>query len=56
MAWSVDTVPIWAPSSGSDYALDHLGTLQAPAVQFAKKVDPIDLYVRHAERLKKAGL
>ena len=40
----------------SDYALDHLGTLQAPAVQFAKKVDPIDLYVRHAERLKKAGL
>ena len=40
----------------SDYALDHLGTLQAPAVQFVKKVDPIDLYVRHAERLKKAGL
>jgi triacylglycerol lipase len=40
----------------SDYALDHLGTLRETALQFARSVDPIDLYVQHAERLKKAGL
>jgi triacylglycerol lipase len=40
----------------SDHALDHLGTLRQPAVQIGKKVDPVDLYVQHAERLKKAGL
>lgn len=40
----------------SDYPLDHLGTLRPSAGQTAKRIDPIDLYVQHAERLKKAGL
>ncbi|MCY1465980.1 Triacylglycerol lipase [compost metagenome] len=40
----------------SDYPLDHLGTLRQTAGQFAKRIDSIELYVQHAERLKKAGL
>ncbi|WP_433735412.1 lipase family alpha/beta hydrolase [Pseudomonas putida] len=40
----------------SDYPLDHLGTLRQAGVPLGKNVDPIDLYVQHAERLKKAGL
>jgi triacylglycerol lipase len=40
----------------SDYPLDHLGTLRPSASQSAKRIDPVDLYVQHAERLKKAGL
>lgn len=40
----------------SDYPLDHLGTLRQTGFPLAKRIDPIDLYVQHAERLKKAGL
>lgn len=40
----------------SDYPLDHLGTLRQATGLDAKRIDPIDLYVQHAERLKKAGL
>jgi triacylglycerol lipase len=40
----------------SDYALDHLDTLGQPAGQLRTGVDPVDLYVRHAERLSAAGL
>jgi triacylglycerol lipase len=40
----------------SDYPLDHLGTLRQPSIAAAKDLDPIDLYVQHAERLKTAGL
>jgi triacylglycerol lipase len=40
----------------SDYPLDHLGTLRQAGGQSVRRVDPIDLYVQHAERLKKAGL
>lgn len=40
----------------SDHALDHLGTLRQKTIRMATSVDPIDLYVQHAERLKKAGL
>ncbi|MCY1452150.1 Triacylglycerol lipase [compost metagenome] len=40
----------------SDYPLDHLGTLRQVGGQSERRIDPIDLYVQHAERLKKAGL
>jgi triacylglycerol lipase len=40
----------------SDYPLDHLGTLRQAGGQSVWRIDPIDLYVQHAERLKKAGL
>jgi len=40
----------------SDYPLDHLETLRQTSVLAAHPIDPIDLYVQHAERLKKAGL
>lgn len=40
----------------SDYSLDHLETLRQTGIVTAPSVDPIDLYVQHAERLKKAGL
>jgi triacylglycerol lipase len=40
----------------SDYPFDHLGTLRQTGFATAKSIDPIDLYVQHAERLKKAGL
>ena len=40
----------------SDYALDHLDTLGQPAGQLRTGVDPVDLYVQHAERLSAAGL
>ncbi|WP_223504308.1 esterase/lipase family protein [Pseudomonas sp. GL-RE-29] len=40
----------------SDYPLDHLGTLRQTTSLLANSFDPIDLYVQHAERLKKAGL
>ncbi|MCY1465086.1 Triacylglycerol lipase [compost metagenome] len=40
----------------SDYPLDHLGTLRQTGFATATPVDPIDLYVQHAERLKNAGL
>jgi triacylglycerol lipase len=40
----------------SDYPLDHLGTLRQPGITATKDLDPIDLYVQHADRLKIAGL
>ncbi|MGY2257429.1 esterase/lipase family protein [Pseudomonas sp. SDO55104_S430] len=40
----------------SDYPLDHLDTLRQTGIVAAQAVDSIDLYVQHAERLKKAGL
>ncbi|MBV7572546.1 triacylglycerol lipase [Pseudomonas sp. PDM32] len=40
----------------SDYALDHLDTLGQPTGQLRTGVDPVELYVRHAERLSAAGL
>lgn len=40
----------------SDYPLDHLGTLRQVGGQHERRIDPIDLYVQHAERLEKAGL
>jgi len=40
----------------SDYALDHLDTLGQPAGQLRTGVDPVELYVQHADRLRAAGL
>lgn len=40
----------------SDYPLDHLDTLRQTGLAAAHPFDPVDLYVQHAERLKKAGL
>jgi triacylglycerol lipase len=40
----------------SDYALDHLDSISQPAGQLRAGIDPVDLYVRHAERLRNAGL
>lgn len=40
----------------SDYPLDHLGTLRQRGLSTVNSIDPIDLYVQHAERLIKAGL
>jgi len=40
----------------SDYPLDHLATLHRPVGKTARATDPITLYLRHAERLRKAGL
>ncbi|MGE8064992.1 lipase family alpha/beta hydrolase [Pseudomonas sp. NPDC089569] len=40
----------------SDYPLDHLATLRQPGIAARHGIDPIDLYVQHAERLKNAGL
>jgi triacylglycerol lipase len=40
----------------SDYPLDHLGTLHQAGGHNERRIDPIDLYVQHAERLEKAGL
>ena len=40
----------------SDYPLDHLDTIGQPAGQLRKGVNPIELYVQHARRLRDAGL
>lgn len=40
----------------SDYPLDHLAVINQGTGQLRKGVDPVELYVRHAERLRKAGL
>ncbi|KJZ49371.1 MULTISPECIES: esterase/lipase family protein [Pseudomonas] len=40
----------------SDYALDHLDSIGQPTGQLRTGVDPIDLYVQHARRLRDAGL
>ncbi|MHC8326646.1 esterase/lipase family protein [Pseudomonas sp. LB1P83] len=40
----------------SDYPLDHLDSLSQTAGPLGKGIDPIPLYVQHAERLRNAGL
>jgi len=40
----------------SDYAMDHLDTVNQTAGAVRKGVDPIKLYVEHAVRLKSEGL
>jgi triacylglycerol lipase len=40
----------------SDYALDHMDSIGQPAGQIRPGIDPVELYVRHAERLRNAGL
>lgn len=40
----------------SDYALDHMDTINQTAGRVRPGADPVDLYVQHAERLRKAGL
>ncbi|POF44386.1 alpha/beta hydrolase [Pseudomonas laurylsulfativorans] len=40
----------------SDYALDHLDSIGQPTGQLRTGVDPIELYVQHAERLRDTGL
>ncbi|MBK5552928.1 MULTISPECIES: esterase/lipase family protein [unclassified Pseudomonas] len=40
----------------SDYPMDHMDSLRQTAGRICKGVDPIELYVLHAERLRNAGL
>jgi triacylglycerol lipase len=40
----------------SDYPLDHLAVISQSAGTITKTIDPIELYIQHALRLKKAGL
>ena len=40
----------------SDYPLDHLDSISQTAGRVRTGIDPIELYVQHAERLRKAGL
>jgi triacylglycerol lipase len=40
----------------SDYPLDHMDTINQSAGLVRKGVDPVELYVQHAERLKNLGL
>lgn len=40
----------------SDYSLDHLDSLGQTTGQVRRGIDPISLYVQHAERLRNAGL
>ncbi|QAY85889.1 esterase/lipase family protein [Pseudomonas arsenicoxydans] len=40
----------------SDYPLDHLDSLNQTAGLARKGIDPVALYVQHAERLRNAGL
>ncbi|MNL70306.1 Lactonizing lipase precursor [compost metagenome] len=40
----------------SDYAFDHLDSISQPAAQLRTGIDPVELYVQHAERLRVAGL
>ena len=40
----------------SDYPLDHLSSLGRTGDLKSKAIDPVALYVQHAERLKNAGL
>lgn len=40
----------------SDYPLDHLDSINQTAGRVRKGIDPVDLYVQHAERLRKVGL
>jgi triacylglycerol lipase len=40
----------------SDYPMDHMEAIDQTAGRMPKGTDPVALYVRHAERLRKAGL
>lgn len=40
----------------SDYPLDHMDVINQATDQVRKGTDPVALYLRHAERLRKAGL
>lgn len=40
----------------SDYPMDHMDAINQTAGKVRKGIDPVELYVRHAERLRKAGL
>ena len=40
----------------SDYPMDHLETISPGGGKACKGTDPAELYLRHAERLRKAGL
>jgi triacylglycerol lipase len=40
----------------SDYPLDHFDSISQMAGQIRRGIDPVELYVEHAERLKQAGL
>lgn len=40
----------------SDYPLDHMDTINQTAGLVRKGVDPVELYVEHAERLRNLGL
>lgn len=40
----------------SDYAMDHLDTINHLASMTRNNANPVDLYVEHAQRLKKQGL
>ncbi|WP_460123695.1 lipase family alpha/beta hydrolase [Pseudomonas sp. S2_C03] len=40
----------------SDYPLDHLDVINQAVGQVRQGVDPVELFVRHAERLRKVGL
>lgn len=40
----------------SDYPLDHFDSVSQMAGRVCKGIDPVELYVEHAERLKKAGV
>ncbi|MHC8314521.1 esterase/lipase family protein [Pseudomonas sp. LB3P31] len=40
----------------SDYPMDHLDAINQTAGRVRKGLDPVDLYVQHALRLRKAGL
>ncbi|MCX2900838.1 esterase/lipase family protein [Pseudomonas mandelii] len=40
----------------SDYPMDHLDAINQTAGRVRKGLDPVDLYVQHAQRLSEAGL
>ncbi|MCK1790482.1 lipase family alpha/beta hydrolase [Pseudomonas violetae] len=40
----------------SDYPMDHLYAINQTAGRVSKGVDPVELYVQHAQRLRKAGV
>lgn len=40
----------------SDYPLNHMETINQPAGPARNEIDPVELYVQHAERLKNLGL
>ena len=40
----------------SDYPLDHLDTINHMARGSRRRINPVELYIEHAKRLKEAGL